>query len=432
MNQHHIKESEHAPSYYAASVMLPARRPTLEGSIEADVCVIGAGYTGLSTALHLLEAGLKVVILERARVGWGASGRNGGQVVHSFSRDVDVIEKSYGAEVAHAFASMMFEGGKIIRDRVAKYDIDCDLKNGGVFAAFNSKKAKELVAQQRLWEHYGHRDLTFVDAQSDIRKIINTSAYTALLIDQSGGHLHPLKLALGEALAAEKLGGIIFEESAVTRIERGKMHRVKTNKGEVNAPIVIIACNAYIGDLEPQLSRKAISCGTQIIATTPLGQFADELIPSDYCVEDNNFLLDYYRLSADKRLIFGGGVNYGARNPKHIASKILPNLRKIFPQCATVNVEYAWSGNFSLTLSRLPDVGRLAPTIYYSQGCSGHGLTFTHLIGRVLSEAVCGQAQRFSVFERVPHRAFPGGAALRIPATALGAFWHDMRDRLGV
>ncbi|MBP6279003.1 MAG: FAD-binding oxidoreductase [Rhodocyclaceae bacterium] len=422
----------HAPSYYAASANASPLRPALLGSVEADVCIIGAGYTGLSAGLHLSEAGFKIVVLEQARVGWGASGRNGGQIVHSYSRDIDVIEASYGQTVAAALAGMMFEGAAIIRERVARYQIQCDLKNGGIFAATSKRKISGLAEQKSLWEKWGHRQLTLIDDKSELLGIVNTDRYEAILVDQTGGHFHPLNLCLGEAAALEQTGGTIYEHSGATRIERGNTARVHTATGQVKAKFVIIACNAYIGELEPKLASMSMPCGTQVVATEPLGALADKLIPSDYCVEDNNFLLDYFRLSADKRMIFGGGVIYGARDPAHVESIIRPNMVKTFPQLSGAKIEFGWTGNFLLTLSRLPEVGRLSENVFYSQGCSGHGITFTHLIGRLLAEVIQGQAERFSVFEKLPHYPFPGGRMFRVPFTALGALWYDIRDRLGV
>ena len=422
----------HAPSCYAHSANPAPERASLQGSLEADVCIVGAGYTGLSAGIALAEAGMRVVVLERARVGWGASGRNGGQIVHSFSRDIDVIERSYGAGVAEPLARMMFEGAQIIRERVVRYNIDCDLKDGGIFSAISPRKTKGLIEQKRLWERWGHPGLTLVDSPADIRRWVNTGRYSALLVDPTGGHFHPLNLALGEAAALEGLGGRIFESCEVVKIERGQPAVVHTAQGQVRARYVIVACNAYIGDLEPALAAKSMPCGTQVIATEPLGALADELIPSDHCVEDNNFLLDYFRLSADKRMVYGGGVVYGARDPKAVESLVRPQMVKTFPQLADVGIEFGWTGNFLLTLSRMPQVGTLAPNIYYSQGCSGHGITFTHLIGRVLGEAIKGDASRFGAFSRLPHHPFPGGRMFRVPFTAIGALWYQMRDRLGV
>jgi gamma-glutamylputrescine oxidase len=418
-------------SYYAASANAAPQRPALEGETQTDVCIIGAGYTGLSSALFLLEAGFSVTVLEAARVGFGASGRNGGQIVNSYSRDLDVIERTVGPKQAQLLGQMAFEGAGIIRERVAKYQIQCDLVDGGVFAALTPKQMGHLEAQQRLWQRYGHTQLELMD-QARIRDVVACDQYIGGLLDMSGGHIHPLNLALGEAAAVESLGGVIHEQSAAIRIDRGASPVVHTATGRVNAKFVIVAGNAYLGNLVPELAAKSMPCGTQVIATEPLSDaVAHSLLPQNYCVEDCNYLLDYYRLTADKRLIFGGGVVYGARDPANIEAIIRPKMLKAFPQLKNVKIDYAWTGNFLLTLSRLPQVGRLGDNIYYSQGCSGHGVTFTHLAGQVLAQALRGQAERFDAFAGLPHYPFPGGQLLRTPLTAMGAWYYSLRDRLG-
>lgn len=423
--------TDHTSSYYAASANPTPDRPALQGSHETDVCVIGAGYTGVSTALFLLEQGFRVTILEAVRVGFGASGRNGGQIVNSYSRDIDVIERNVGPEQAKLLGEMAFEGARIIRDRVARYDIKCDLKDGGVFAAVTAKQMQHLEAQKALWERYGHSQLELMDARR-IREVVDTDAYVGGMLDMSGGHIHPLNLVLGEADAVESLGGIIHEQSRVTRVDQGARPVVHTDQGQVTANFVVVAGNAYLGGLIPQLEAKAMPCGTQVITTEPLDEsLAQSLLPQDYCVEDCNYLLDYYRLSADKRLIFGGGVVYGARDPANVEALVRPNMLKTFPQLQDVKIDYAWTGNFLLTLSRLPQVGRLGDNVYYSQGCSGHGVTYTHLAGKILAEAIRGQAERFDAFASLPHYPFPGGRLFRVPFTAMGAMYYKLRDRLG-
>lgn len=418
-------------SYYAASANPAPHRETLASQVEADVCVIGAGYTGLSTALFLLEHGFRVVVLEAARVGFGASGRNGGQIVNSYSRDIDSVERSVGTNEARLIGAMAFEGGQIIRERIERYGIECDLKDGGVFAAFNAKQLKHLEAQKSLWERYGYRQLELLDRQG-IRNVVACERYLGGMLDHGGGHIHPLNLALGEAAAIESLGGSIYEQSAAIRIDRGDSPCVHTEQGHVNAKFVVVAGNAYLGELVPELAAKSMPCGTQVIATEPLPEeLANSLLPQDYCVEDCNYLLDYYRLSADKRLIYGGGVVYGARDPADIESIIRPKMLKTFPQLASIKTDFAWTGNFLMTLSRLPQVGRLGNNIYYSQGCSGHGVTYTHVAGKVLAEALRGQAERFDAFASLRHYPFPGGHSLSAPLSAIGAAYYSLRDRLG-
>ncbi|KXF81501.1 NAD(P)/FAD-dependent oxidoreductase [Enterovibrio coralii] len=425
-------QSDHAPSYYAASANPSPARETLKEDITTDVCIIGAGYTGLSSALHLLEAGFNVVVLEAAKVGWGASGRNGGQIVNSYSRDIDVIEKTVGKDKVALFGEMAFEGGKIIRERVEKYNIQCDLKDGGIFAALNDKQIKELEHQKALWERYGNDQLELLSA-SDIRGMVDTESYVGGLLDKSGGHIHPLNLALGEAAAVESLGGKIYEHSAAVSIQRGEPAVVQTAEGSVTAAFLIVAGNAYLGGLMPELQAKSMPCGTQVVTTEPLSEdLAASLLPQDYCVEDCNYLLDYFRLSGDKRLIYGGGVVYGARDPENIEAIIRPKMLKTFPQLANVKIDYCWTGNFLMTLSRLPQVGRIGSNIYYSQGCSGHGVTYTHLAGRLMSEVLRGQAERFDAFASLPHLPFPGGHMFSVPFSALGAWYYTVRDKLGI
>ncbi|GLZ87529.1 hypothetical protein Pres01_35800 [Metapseudomonas resinovorans] len=419
-------------SYYAFSANPVPARPELQGETETDVCIIGAGYTGLSTALFLLENGFKVTVLEAAKVGFGASGRNGGQIVNSYSRDIDAIERTANPKNAKLMADMAFEGGRIIRDRISKYNIQCDLKDGGVFAAFTKKQMAHLESQKKLWERFGHNQLELLDARG-IRKVAATDNYIGGMLDMSGGHIHPLNLALGEAAAIESLGGVIYEQSPATRIERGANPVVHTPKGRVKTKFVVVAGNAYMGNLVPELASKSMPCGTQVVTTEPLSdEVAKSLLPQDYCVEDCNYLLDYYRLSGDKRLIYGGGVVYGARDPANIEAIIRPKMLKTFPQLKNVKIDFAWTGNFLLTLSRLPQVGRIGDNIYYSQGCSGHGVTYTHIAGKVIAETLRGQAERFDAFASLPHYPFPGGRVFRVPFTAMGAWYYTMRDKLGV
>ncbi|SFX07218.1 NAD(P)/FAD-dependent oxidoreductase [Marinospirillum alkaliphilum] len=420
------------PSYYAASANPTPSRPHLSESIETQVCVIGAGYTGLSTALFLAEAGFKVVILEAATVGWGASGRNGGQMVNSYSRDLDVVARQTSADAARLLGQMAFEGGRIIRQRVKHYGIQCDLQDGAVFAALNPRQMKELEHQKKLWESHGYDQLELLDKQA-LQQQVNTERYIGGSMDHGSGHIHPLNLALGEAAAFESLGGVIYEHSAVVDIQQGQPAVVKTAQGVVKAEWVVVAGNAYLGKLLPQLASKSMPCGTQVLATEPLGEeLARSLIPRNACIEDCNYLLDYYRLSADHRLIYGGGVVYGARDPVDIERLIRPKMLKTFPQLQNVKVDYTWTGNFLLTLSRLPQMGRIGSNVFYSQGCSGHGVTFTHVAGQSLALAIQGQTQQLDAFASLPHYPFPGGRLFQVPFSALGAWYYDLRDKLGI
>jgi gamma-glutamylputrescine oxidase len=420
-------------SYYATTRNNVGDFPILDQVIECDVCVIGAGYTGLSSALFLTEAGYSVTVLESAKVGFGASGRNGGQLVNSYSRDVDVIEQRYGDKTAQVLGSMIFEGGDIIRQRIKQYDIQCDYRQGGIFAALNKKQLKGLEGQKSHWERYGNQQLRMLGA-ADIAKEVGTDNYVGGLLDMSGGHVHPLNLALGEAAAIIRLGGKIFEQSAAINIAYGEPIVVSTAKGQVRAKYLLIAGNAYLNeDLDPRVTRKSMPCGSQIVVTEPLSEkVAKSLITHNYCVEDCNYLLDYFRLTADNRLLYGGGVVYGAREPKDIEQLILPKILKTFPQLKGVKIDYRWTGNFLLTMSRMPQFGRVEKNAYYMQGYSGHGVTCSHLAGKLISEMIRGDAERFDAFASLPHMPMMGGRAFQVPLTALGATYYAMRDRFGI
>lgn len=272
--------TEHTSSYYAASANKYAPFDTLNESISCDVCVVGGGYTGLSSALHLAEAGFDVVVLEASRIGFGASGRNGGQLVNSYSRDIDVIEKNYGMDTARMLGSMMFEGGEIIRERIKRYQIDCDYRPGGLFVAMNDKQLATLEEQKENWERYGNKQLELLDANA-IRREVASDRYTGALLDHSGGHIHPLNLAIGEADAIRLNGGRVYELSAVTQIQHTTPAVVRTAKGQVTAKYVIVAGNAYLGDkVEPELAKRSMPCGTQVITTERLSEdLARSLIP---------------------------------------------------------------------------------------------------------------------------------------------------------
>lgn len=424
-------------SYYAASANRDTDYPSLKEHLQADVCVVGGGYSGLSTAIALQEKGYQVILLEAAKIGFGASGRNGGQLVNSFSRDMDHIEKNYGCDTANALGSMAFEGADCIRDLIKRYNIDCDYKTGGFFAAFTDKQMHGLEQKQKLWQRFGNQKLTMVD-KSNIKTIVNTDAYVGGLIDEHCGHIHPLKLALGEAKAFTSIGGKVFEQSQVLNLSQlqqnnGELAVVKTAQGSVTAKTLVLAGNAYMGNLEPSLSKKSMPCGTQIVTSEVLPEtLAKSLIPSQYCVEDVNYKLDYYRITADNRLLFGGGVTYGGGDPASIEAFLKPHMNKIFPAMRDYKIDYAWGGDFLLTLSRLPQLGRIGTNTYYTQGYSGHGVNTSHLAGKLLAEAIHGDNSRFDVFANLPHYNFPGGRILRVPATMMGAWYYGLRDKLGL
>lgn len=423
---------EHVDSWYAASAHGAPVRAPLRGNARADVCVVGAGYSGLSTALHLCERGYRVIVLEAARVGWGASGRNGGQLVNGYSRDLDVIRKRYGAAAAEALGAMAFEGGDIIRDLVARYDVRCDLRDGGVFAALNRRQLDELGEQAEQWRALGHDRVEMLD-RAGIRRHVGSDLYAGGLHDGRGGHVHPLNLALGEAAAIESLGGTIHEHSPVTRVDHGEQPVVHTESGRVTAHHVVLCGNAYLGNVEPALRDRVMPVSTQVVATEPLGaDTIDRLFPTGACVEDCNYILDYYRPTADHRLLFGGGLVYRGSTPSDIIGRLKPHIERTFPELHDVRIDYAWSGRFALTLTRIPHLGRLHERVWFSHGYSGHGVTTTHLAGRLIAEAIDGAPARFDAFAALKNYPFPGGRLLRVPLTVAGAWYYMARERLGL
>lgn len=418
-------------SYYAASAHPAPERPALAGAVVADVCIVGGGYTGLSAGIDLAARGLRVVLLEGARIGWGASGRNGGQIVNGLNAGLDRIEARYGAATAGFAATLVQEGGTIIRERVAKYGIACDLKDGSLFAAFTPRQIRALEAKQALWRGHGHDNFELLD-RAGIARHVGSDVYSGGMLDRTGGHMHPLNLALGEAAAFEAEGGTIFEASRVTALDDPTgTPVVRTARGEVRAGAVILAGNAYLGGLVPALDARVMPFSTQMIATEPLGARADALLPTDVCVEDVRYILDYYRLSTDRRLLFGGGTVYGGADPADIRAKLAPNLERIFPDLRGVAVDYAWSGNCAISFSRVPQLGRLGRATWFAHGYSGHGVVGSHLFGRILSEAVAGDLGRFDGLANVPWIPFPGGRRFRVPYSVLGSLWYGLRDRLG-
>jgi len=422
----------HIDSYYAFSANASPDRPAFEGDYDTDVCVIGGGFSGLSAAIHLARLGRKVTLLEGARIGWGASGRNGGQIVNGLNASLQTIGKRYGSETAAFVGSLVQEGASVIREFVNDYAIQCDMKSRNIFVAFNARQMRDLEAKQKLWALHGMKDHEMLNAEA-LQQHVGSKRYCGGMIDHSGGHLHPLNLALGEAVALESLGGVIHEHSRVTRIDSiEKNPLVATQNGTLRCKTLIVCGNAYLGDSVPILAPRVMPVSTQVMATEPLDEeLAHEILPSDSCIEDVRYILDYYRLSADKRLLFGGGTVYGGTDPANVEAKLRPHMEKVFPQLKSVKVTHAWSGNFALSFSRVPQLGRLGENTFFAMGYSGHGVTGSHLFGRLLSEAVSGITERFDRFAKLPWYPFPGGQRFRAQYSTVGSWWYGFRDATG-
>ncbi|HEX7374978.1 MAG TPA: FAD-binding oxidoreductase [Steroidobacteraceae bacterium] len=421
---------EHIRSYYAASANPAPQRPALRGDVAADVCIIGAGISGCSTALHLAERGYKVVVLEGRRVAWGASGRSGGQAIFGFASGQDKLIAQVGDAAARQMFDVSVEALDLLKERIARHAIDCDLHWGQMHVAIKPRHEVELKAwRDELVDKYGYRSLQWLE-QPQVRQLLDTDRYLGGLLDTRSGHLHPLNYTLGLAAAAEAAGATIHEDSLVTGIEHGATATVRTATGSVRAQQVVICCNAYIDEtISKPLRARIMPVGTYIVATEPLGaERMRALMRENYAITDINWVLDYFRCSADHRLLFGGRVSYSGLNPATTHHATRRRMLKVFPQLADVKIDYAWGGYVDITLSRAPDFGRIAPNVYYLQGFSGHGIALTGMAGRLVAETIAGQAERFDLFAKLRHRDFPGGKALRMPALVLAMLWFRLKD----
>jgi glycine/D-amino acid oxidase-like deaminating enzyme len=423
----------HAPSFYVASANRALEFGSLQGEQQADVCIVGGGFSGLNTAIELAEHGLSVVLLEAHRIGWGASGRNGGQLIRGVGHDVEQFQPVLGEEGVDSLKRMGFEAVDIVRQRIERYAIECDLTWGYCDLATKQRHVEGFEADYVDLKRLGYPHPLKRLAKEAMHEVIGSDRYVGGLIDMGSGHLHPLNLALGEAAAAQSLGVRLFEQSAVERIEYGRQVRVHTAQGSVRAGHLVLACNAYLGTLNRALAGKVLPAGSYIIATEPLPEAVGrKLLPQNMAVCDQRVALDYFRLSADGRLLFGGACHYSGRDPKDIAGYMRPKMLKVFPQLQNSRIDFQWGGMIGIGANRLPQIGRLPDqaNVYYAQAYAGHGLNATHLAGRLLAEAIAGQVDgRFDLFARVPHATFPGGQRLRSPLLALGMLWHRLKDQ---
>lgn len=421
----------HPPSYYAATAHAWDPQPPLRGEASCDVCVVGGGLAGLSAALNLREKGFSVILLEGSHVGFGASGRNGGQVIAGYAGDMAGIRAQVGDEAAKALWDMSVEAVEIIDERVRRHGIQCDWQRGYVSAAVKPRHLRELEDWQReAEERYDYGGLQLWD-RAVLRDKLASERYQGGLFDPHSGHLHPLNYTLGLARAALAAGVDIHEQTPALRIEQGDAPKAFTEHGVVRCRQLVLACNSYIGSLAPQLERRIMPAGTYVIATEPLGEErAHALIADNMAVCDTNFVLDYYRLSADHRLLFGGKVSYSGHEPRDLAGSMRADMLRVFPQLADVGIDYAWGGFCDITVNRAPDFGRLSGNVYYLQGFSGHGVNITGLAGKVVAEAIAGTSSRLDLFSKIRHRDFPGGKLLRTPALVLGMAYYRMRDYL--
>jgi len=424
-----MKSQAHTGSYYAATVNEVTDFAPLQGEQNADVCVIGAGFTGISTALHLAERGYNVHVVEANKVGWGASGRNGGQIISGIAGEKN-IAKHHSKDIEEIFGELRWAGHEIIRERVKTYGIQCDLKFGYLDVAIKERHLRDIEADnERLLKANFPHEIRILSGD-ETREMIGTDAYIGAFLNMGNGHLHPLNLCIGEAKAAASLGATIYEQSPVVNIEKGRRPRVVTQDGSVTADAVVIAGNAY-HELDRKLRGIMFPVNSFIIATEPLSdEVVNTINPRDLAVCDPNFVLKYYRLSADKRLLFGGRINYYGEDPEVIKQKQRPRLRSIYPQLADIGIDYAWGGTIGVPITRVPQLGRVSPNIFYCQGYSGHGVNVTHLAGKIMADAVAGTVEQFDLFADVKPLIVPGAYLLSRPMVALGMLYYWIKDQL--
>jgi len=418
-----------ANSYYTASANMLAAQPPLAGETSADICIIGAGYTGLSAAIHLRERGYDVVVLEAQRIGFGASGRNGGQVGSGQRRGQDALEKTLGHDKAHAMWEIGQEAKATLRGLIERYNIACDYTPGVLHAALSKGDLAEAHAEaEHLARDYNYDEIAPLDADG-IRKHLGTEAYVGGNIDMGAGHVHPLNDALGLGSAALGLGVRIHEQSRVTQIDRGEPALVHTDAGRVRARYVLVAGNGYLGGLVPEVSRRVMPINNFIVATEPLGEAADDIIKQNVAIADSKFVVNYYRLSADKRMLWGGGESYGYRFPRNLAEMARKPMLEVFPQLSDAKIDYAWGGTLAITTKRMPSFQRITGNIFSAGGYSGSGVAMATMGGKLMAEVVAGQAERFDLMASYPQPNFPGGRLMRWPILVLGMTWFSLRDR---
>jgi gamma-glutamylputrescine oxidase len=427
-----------APSYYAASVASSAtlaegnahvHREPLRGEHRADVVVLGGGIAGCSAALHLAKRGYRVALLEAHVVGYGASGRSGGQTIFGLAAGQQALVAQVGRADARRLFDLSVEALDLTQSLIREYAIDCDYHANHVHVAVKPRHLHELAD----WCRELHQDYDYPSARllnrDELQAHVRSERYLGGLIDPRSGHLHPLKFTQGVARAAEAAGANIFENSQVLRYEDGPEVLVHTAQGTVRCAHLVLCGNAYIGAVAPSLARRILGVGTYIIATEPLSEERIRaLLPSNAAIADINWILDYFRSSADQRLLFGGRVSYSAVQPPHLAESMRRRMIRVFPTLRDVKVGYAWGGYLDITMSRAPNFGRLAPNVFYMQGFSGHGMSLTGLAGKLVAEAIAGTAERFDVFARIPHRDFPGGALFRRPSLVMAMLYYRLRD----
>ena len=424
------RQGEYPTSYYAAtSTPLPAMSAAA-GALRADVCVVGAGYTGLSAALHLAQAGFDVVLLDAHRVGFGASGRNGGQVSGGQRIGQDDLENMVGKDRARALWDLSQDSVSLVRSLIDTHDMDCGWTPGVIEADHRVRDVPHTHAYvDKLNSEYGYDKVRAVH-RDEMRDLVGSPAYHGGSLDMGGGHLHPLRYALGLARACVDAGVRVFENTKVLDVKQGDPAQVITSGAVISANHVLLACNGYLGGLNGGVAARVMPINNFIVATQPLDEAtARGLIRDNHAVADSKFVINYFRLSEDRRMLFGGGESYGYKFPSDIAALVRKPMTQIYPQLRDVKIDYAWGGTLGITMNRMPHFARVTGNILSASGYSGHGVAMATLGGKLAAQAVQGQAEKFDLFADVPTKRFPGGMTLRTPLLVAAMLWYAMRDR---
>lgn len=425
------KQGAYPTSYYAASAKPLPPFPTAVGELTCDVCVIGGGYTGLSAALHLAQKGYDVVLFEAQRVGFGASGRNGGQVATGQRVEMDGLEKMVGLDMAKTLWDLSLESVQLVKDLITSHAMDVVFHDGIIEAAHRARFVPEYHDYaEHLEKVYGYTQMTALD-RDQMHDHVGSPAYHGGTLDMGSGHIHPLRYALGLARAAQSAGVRIFENAKVTGLTHGSTVTITTDTAQVRASHVVMGCNGYLGELEDSVAKKVMPINNFIVATEPLDdETATGLIRYNHAVADSKFVINYFRLSDDNRMLFGGGESYGYKFPADIAATVRKPMAEIYPQLKDVKIDYAWGGTLGITMNRMPHFLRIAGNVLSASGYSGHGVAMATLGGKIAAEAIAGQAEKFDVMASVPTQTFPGGSLLRTPLLVAGMLWYSLRDKL--
>ena len=424
------KQGEYPPSYYAEHATQLEKFQCLKSEIRADVCVVGGGFTGLSTALHLAQSGYKVAILEAQRIGFGASGRNGGQVSGGQRMDQEGLEAILGDEHAKELWDISQQSVDLVRNLSSDME-DCGVVDGIIHTAHRKRYVKEEHAYtDHLRKKYGYDKIQNLSLE-ETHHLVNSPAYFGGTLDMGAGHIDPLRYALGLARKCINLGVEIYEQSKVINVKSGDTAKIKTQNGSISAKFVVLACNGYLGRLNSRVAARVMPINNFIIATEPMSEDAQEaLIKNNHAVADSKFVVNYFRFSPDRRLLFGGSESYGYKFPRDIAAAVRKPMLEIYPQLKNTRIDYAWGGTLGITMNRMPHFERIDGNILSASGYSGHGVAMATMGGKMASDAIRGQAEQFDFMASVPTPRFPGGAMLRSPLLVLAMLWFSMRDRL--